>query len=123
MPEIYTLRISDGRNVLAAIENFMRKRHIELAFPSYAYGSIKNFELLSLSGSMRLVRDFSGKGYELSAISGKVHITGRDFYSNITVILNRSYSTTLHGILKKAQAANSLEIGLKKINLGNIIEV
>lgn len=123
MPEFYTLRLKDNEDVIASIHKFMENKEIELAMPIMAYGKIKNVELLTLGRNTSIFRDYSGNGYEVNAMSGKIHKSNEGYYTNITVILNKSYATTAHGLLRKALADELLEIKLRKINLRNIIEV
>ncbi len=101
----------------------MEKKRIEFAMPVMAYGKIKNFELLTLGKRAYIFKDFSGNGYEVAAMSGKIHKSPDGYYTNITVIVNKSFATTAHGLLRKALADEFLEIKLRKINLSNIIEV
>jgi len=123
MAEFYTLKLKDNEDVIASIHKFMAEKQVDLAIPIFAYGKIKNFELLRLGKSMSSFSDFSGDGYEVNAISGKVHRDKEGYYTNISVILNKSYATTAHGLLKKALADEFLEIKLRSVNLRNIIEV
>jgi predicted DNA-binding protein with PD1-like motif len=123
MTEFYTLKLKDNEDVIASIHKFMAEKQIELAMPIFAYGKIKNFELLTMGRYISVFSDYSGDGYEVSAISGKVHKDKNGYYTNISVILNKSYATTAHGLLRKALADEFLEIKLRKIDLRNIIEV
>lgn len=123
MPEFYTLKLKDSEDVIASIHKFMAEKDIELAMPIFAYGKIKNFELLTIGRYISVFSDYSGYGYEVNAISGKVHKDKSGYYTNISVILNKSYATTAHGLLRKGLADEFLEIKLRKINLRNIIEV
>lgn len=123
MEEYYTLKLKDNEDVIKAIHNFMAEKQIELAVPVFAYGKIKNFELITLGRSTNLFCDNSGTGYEVSAINGKIHRDRTGYYTNISVIVNKSCATTAHGLLKKALADGMLEIKFRSINLRNIIEV
>ncbi|MEM4662561.1 MAG: DUF296 domain-containing protein [Candidatus Diapherotrites archaeon] len=123
MEEYVTLKINDGEDVIKSIHNFMNEKQIDLAVPVFAYGKIKNIELITLGKNTTLFSDNSGTGYDVAAISGKIHRDKTGYYTNISVIINKSCATTAHGILKKAFADESLEIKFRNIKLKTIIEV
>jgi len=123
MEEYYTLKLKDNDDVIKAIHDFMAEKQIDLAIPVFAYGKIKNFEIITLGKYTNVFSDNSGTGYEVSAINGKIHRDRTGYYTNISVIINKSCATTAHGILRKALADELLEIKFRSINLRNIIEV
>ncbi|MCX8190303.1 MAG: DUF296 domain-containing protein [Candidatus Diapherotrites archaeon] len=123
MEELITLKINEGEDVIKSIHNLMAEKQIELAVPVFAYGKIKNIELITLGKNTTLFSDNSGVGYEVSAISGKIHRDRTGYYTNISVIINKSCATTAHGLLRKAIADESLEIKFRNIKLSKIIEV
>ena len=122
MAEFFVLKLKDNDNVIEGIHNFMRERDIKLAVPVLAYGKIKDFEVLTLGGMRRLVKENSGNGFEVNAISGKVHTDVSGYYTNISVIVSRSGMDSAHGELRNAFVDEFLELKMRKINLKNIIE-
>lgn len=122
MVEFFVLKLKDNDNVIEGIHDFMRERDIELAVPVLAYGKIKDFEIVTLGKMRRLIKENSGNGFEVNAISGKIHVDSSGFYTNISVIVSRNGMDSAHGELRNAFVDEFLELKLRKINLKNIIE-
>ena len=122
MAEFYVLKMKDNDNVIEGIHSFMRERDMKLAVPVMAYGKIKDFELLTLGKGRHLQKENAGSGFEVNAISGKIHTDQEGYYTNISVILSRNGVGSTHGTLKSALVDDFLELKLRKINLSKIIE-
>ncbi len=122
MAEFYVLKLKDNDNVIEGIHNFMRERDMKLAVPVMAYGKIKDFELVTLGKGRHLLKETSGNGFEINAISGKIHTDTDGYYTNIAVIVSRNGASSAHGELKSAIVDEFLELKLRKINLKSIIE-
>jgi len=122
MADFFVLKLKDNDNVIEGIHSFMREKEIKLAVPVLAHGKIKDFEIVTLSGLRRLMKENSGNGFEVNAISGKVHTDASGYYTNIAVIVSRNGLNSAHGELRSAFVDESLEVKLRKINLQKIIE-
>lgn len=122
MKEFFVLKLKDNDNVVEGIHNFMRERDIRLAVPVLANGKIKDFEMVTLGRMRRLVKENSGNGFEVNAISGKIHADSSGYYTNVSIIVSRGGMDSAHGELRNALVDEFLELKLRKINLKNIIE-
>ncbi len=119
--EFHILRLKGNDNVVSEIHSFFQERNIDSAMPVEARGKIKNFGVITLGKGRHLFRDDSGKGFEVNAISGKVHRDKNGFYTNISIVLVPNGVGSIHGVLKDAQVEDFLELKFRKLNLGNII--
>ena len=122
MADFFVLNLKDDDNVIEGIHSFMREHDIKLAVPVLARGKIKDFEIVTLSGVRRLMKESSGNGFEVNAISGKIHTDSTGYYTNIAVIVSKNGLNSAHGELRSAFVDDALELKLRKINLKNIIE-
>ncbi len=122
MAEFFVLKLKDNDNVIEGIHEVMREKNIKLAVPVLAHGRVKDFELVTLGRGRRLVKNDSGQGFDVNAVSGKIHTDSSGYYTNISIILSRNGSDSAHGELKDAFVDEFLELKLRKINLSKIIE-
>jgi len=119
--EFHILRLKDNDNVVQEIHSFFEERNIDSAVPVEARGKIKNFGVVTQGRGRHLFRDDSGKGFEVNAITGKVHKDSSGFYTNISIVLAPNGVGSIHGVLKDAQVEDFLELKFRKLNLGKII--
>jgi len=119
--DFHILKLKDNDDVVSEIHSFFQERRINSAVPVEVRGKIKNFGVVTLGKGRHLFRDDSGKGFEVSAISGKIHKDRTGFYTNISLVLAPNGSGSIHGVLKDAQVEDFLELKFRKLNLGKII--
>ncbi len=116
----FVLKLSDNADILKELENLAVEKQIEYGLIVSASGNVKDAELVSMG-------NFEGKQKlngicEVDSISGKVQKVRGKFETNLRVSVSSTGFTSISGRLLKGKAAGHLEIGIRKVDVGKIIE-
>ena len=117
------LKLSDGADIIAEIEKLVKENSVNYGMLVSGCGKIKEFELISHKQKGGVDKIRFEKEFEVNAISGKIQMgeSGK-INSNIRVSVTSTGFTQKAGQLIKGKAAGQLEIGIRKIDFGKIIE-
>ena len=121
MENMYILKLIDGMNIVDELKKFVETQNIEYGVLISASGSIKDFELVSSEPRGGMSRTSFKQSYEINSISGKVMCSKGKCDVNIRVSVSDTGFTSQAGQLIKGRASGMLEIGIRKVNMKNII--
>jgi len=121
-PNFFSLKFSDGEDVVGGILNFAKEKEIEYGEIVSGRGKIRDFELVSTGQKRALDRLFYAESFSISAISGKLHSIKGEMTHSINVSITKSGYNATKGQLLKATADGPVELTIRKVNLGKIIE-
>jgi predicted DNA-binding protein with PD1-like motif len=118
MPE-EILSLVDGQDVMAEIKKFAEENNIEYGLFVSAKGGIRDLDLIAAKSESR---QKMGQSFEVSGISGKIQKVRGKY--EITVRLSGSTTgfTSLSGKLIDGTVSRTLDIVIRKVNIGKIIE-
>jgi len=119
----FVLKLTDGSDILAALEKFAKENSIGYGTFVSGCGKLKNFELISNERSAGLGKMKSDKEFELEAVSGKMQIDKNGkVTTNIRVSITSSGFTPKAGQLISGKASKGLEISIRKMGSKKMIE-
>ena len=122
MTGIVRIVLEDGEDIYKSIKEVMKESKIDYGMIETGKGAIKDFELVS-HGSRGTVENFAHKKeFEVNAMSGKLQRVGKDYRIKANILISSSGFTPQSGELINGKAAGRLEITIKKIDLGKMIE-
>lgn len=114
--------LEDGEDIYKSIKEVMKESKIDYGMVETGKGAIKDFELVS-HGQRGTVENFTHKKeFEVNAMSGKLQRVGKDYRIKVNILISSSGFTPQSGELIAGKAAGRLEITIKKIDLGKMIE-
>ncbi len=121
MENTYVLKLNDGKNIIEELKRVAIEEKIEYGMLVSASGSVKDFELVSSEPRGGMSRTSFKQSYEINSISGKIMCSKGQCDINIRVSVSDTGFTSQAGQLIKGNASGMLEIGIRKINMKNII--
>jgi len=121
MENTYVLKLNEGKDIIEEIKRVAEEEKIEYGMLVSASGSIKEFELVSTEPRGGMSRTAFKQSYEINSISGKVMCSKGKCDVNIRVSVSDTGFTSQAGQLIKGRASGMLEIGIRKVNMKNII--
>jgi len=121
MENTYVLKLNDGKDIIEEIKRVAEEEKIEYGMLVSASGSVKEFELVSTEPRGGMSRTSFKQSYEINSISGKVMCSKGKCDINIRVNVSDTGFTSQAGQLIKGKASGMLEIGIRKVNMKNII--
>ena len=122
MTGIVRIVLEDGEDIYKSIKEVMKENKIDYGMIETGKGAIKDFEIVS-HGQRGTVENFMHKKeFEVNAMSGKLQRVGKDYRIKVNILISSSGFTPQSGELITGKAAGRLEISLKKIDLGKMIE-
>jgi len=119
----FVLKLGDGSDLFEGLEKLVKENRIEYGMLVSGWGKLKEFELITHETKGGVNKASFDSAFELNAISGKVLLSrSGKFDASIRVSVSSTGFTPKAGQLVKGKAASSLEIGIRKIDFGKIIE-
>ncbi|MFH0714599.1 MAG: PPC domain-containing DNA-binding protein [Candidatus Diapherotrites archaeon] len=122
MADIRILKLKEDDDVLESVQEFCEKEGIKLGDFVSATGRMKDFEISAFSGQGGIENKSSTTPHEVVNVSGKVQKARGAFDISMKLSLARPGLSTMQGKLLKGRASGSLEIAIRNVNLGKIIE-
>ncbi|MEM0360585.1 MAG: DUF296 domain-containing protein [Candidatus Diapherotrites archaeon] len=120
MQELVEIKINDNENIIEAIQKTMREKQAMVFVPVTASGSIKNIAISMIGKTCQLHKDLSGKTYEISSVSGKIHALTDGFLWDLSIVVRGNGTGAIHGSLKAATAAGPVSFVFRNVNLAQI---
>ena len=119
----FVLILDDNSDVIGELEKFVRENEMEYCLLVSGSGKIKEFELILHEPKDGLNKARFENGFELNAISGKIQ-KAKDgkINTNIKVSVTSTGFTPKAGQLVSGKASGMLEISVRKVGFGGIIE-
>lgn len=119
----FILSLDDGSDVIRELEKFVRENEMEYCLLVSGSGKIKEFELILHEPNGGLNRARFENEFELNALSGKIQ-KAKDgkINTNIKVSVTSTGVTPKAGQMVSGKAAGVLEISVRKVGFGGIIE-
>ena len=121
MENTYVLKLNDGKDIIEELKKIATEENIEYGLFVSASGAIKDFELVSTEPKGGMSRTAFKQTYEINSISGKVVCFKGKCEINIRVSVSDTGFTSQAGQLMNGKASGMLEIGIRKVNMKNII--
>ena len=118
----FVLKLSDGSDVMEGLEELVMEKDVKYGMLVSASGSIKSFELVSTQSRGGMEKQKFEGPCDVNSISGKLQLDKGKPLLNVRVSVTSTGFTQYTGQLLKAVASGSLEIGVRKVDMGKIIE-
>ena len=123
MPEnTFVLKLSNGADVLTELKKLGEEKQIDYGLIVSGTGSLKDMELISNEPKGGIASLRFDSPVEMHAISGKIQTRKGVVTVDVRVSVTGTGFTPKAGQLVHALASGSLEIGVRKVDLGKIIE-
>jgi predicted DNA-binding protein with PD1-like motif len=123
MSENITVQLEDNEEIFENLEKVVRENNITYGFIVGAKGSIKDFEMIAHGQRGAVEKHLSKRFYEVNALSGKVQMkNGGEIFFKVNALISSSGFTPITGELVRGKAAGALEIIIKKVDMGKMIE-
>lgn len=120
---MFVLKLSDGSDILAALEKFAKENKIGYGMFMGGSGKLKNFELSSTQKGAGVAQLKSDKEFGLEAVSGKIQTDKNGkVTTDIHLLITSSGFTPKSGQLVKGKASKGLEISIRKMGTKKMIE-
>ncbi|MDD3159892.1 MAG: DUF296 domain-containing protein [Candidatus ainarchaeum sp.] len=118
MPE-EVLSLVDGQDVMTEIQKFVEENNIDYGLFVSAKGAMKDLDLILAKNESR---QKMGQVFEISEISGKIQKVRGKYEINIRLSGSTTGFTSLSGKLINGKVSRALDIVIRKVNIGKIIE-
>jgi len=123
MPEsTFVLKLSDNADIIAELEKLAREKEISYGLFVDAVGKLKSFELIGNGPKGSIEKLKSDESFQVNAVSGKIQKAPNgkpSIYMRISI--TKSGFTPRAGQLISGKASESLEIGVRKVDIKKII--
>ena len=119
---VFVLKLKDGMDIIGELKKFAEKEEIKYGVLLGAVGKIKDFELVAFRERGVVEKRQLKEPHELNSISGKVQWLGGKYGAHLNIAVGEKSFKAVNGQLMHGQAAGDLEISIRKVNLGKIIE-
>ncbi len=121
MENMFVLKLVDGEDIILGLKKLAEEKSIDYGFLVSASGSIKDFELVSIESRGGMSRNLFREECDVVSVSGKIGKVDGKPEINMRVSISSTGFTSNSGQLLKGKAAGTLEIGVRKVNMKNII--
>src|SRR3989338_7947212 len=119
---VFILKLKDGMEVMEELRKFAEQETIKYGVILGAVGKLKDFELVAFRERGVVEKKHLKEPHELNSASGKVQWHGGKYTVHMNVAVGeRSFKST-NGQLMHGKAGSDLEISVRKVDLGKIIE-
>ncbi len=122
MVEILSFKPRSGTDVLESLKEFAEENEIDYGFFENASGKLANFEVSAFSGSGSIENKYFKEPHDVLNVSGKIQRKGSEYEIALKVRVGRSGLSAFSGVLIQGKASEGLEINIRKVKMGNIIE-
>ncbi|MBS3062617.1 MAG: DNA-binding protein [Candidatus Diapherotrites archaeon] len=119
---VFVLKLKDDLDVVGEVERFCEKEHIKYGVLLGAVGKLKEFEVVAFRERGVIEKKFFREAHELNSVSGKIQWLGGKYTSHINVAVGEKSFRSINGQLMRGKAAGDLELTIRKVDLGKIIE-